>query len=170
MEQKILEKIQKWDSFENLEKTLREELNELKKDEKALYDAFYTDIAFGTGGLRGVLGVGTNRMNIYVVAKTTKGFVNYMIKKYPRVNEMGVVISYDCRKNSDVFSKVAANVIAASGIKVYIFESLRKTVLCVHLQKSNLIHLKFERLWDLKQACHLEQTLYHLYPQPFDLW
>ena len=127
MEQKILEKIQKWDSFKSLEKSLREELEELKKDEKALYDAFYTDIAFGTGGLRGVLGVGTNRMNIYIVAKTTKGFVNYMIKKYPRIKEMGVVISYDCRKNSDVFSKVAANVIAASGIKVYIFESLRST-------------------------------------------
>ena len=127
MEQKILEKIQKWDSFKSLEKSLREELEELKKDEKALYDAFYTDIAFGTGGLRGVLGVGTNRMNIYIVAKTTKGFVNYMIKKYPKIKEMGVVISYDCRKNSDVFSKVAANVIAASGIKVYIFESLRST-------------------------------------------
>ena len=127
MEQRILEKIQKWDSFEGLEKSLREELENLKKDEKALYDAFYEDIAFGTGGLRGILGVGTNRMNIYVVAKTTKGFVNYMIKKYPRIKEMGVVISYDCRKNSDVFSKVAANVIAASGIKVYIFESLRST-------------------------------------------
>ena len=127
MEQKVLEKIQKWDSFEKLELSLREELNEIKKDEKALYDAFYTDIAFGTGGLRGILGVGTNRMNIYVVAKTTKGFVDYMIEKYPNVKEMGVAISYDCRKNSDVFSKVAANVIASHGIKVYIFESLRST-------------------------------------------
>ena len=127
MEQKILEKIQKWDNFEKLESSLREELNEIKKDEKALYDAFYTDIAFGTGGLRGILGVGTNRMNIYIVAKTTKGFVDYMIEKYPNVKEMGVAISYDCRKNSDVFSKVAANVIASHGIKVYIFESLRST-------------------------------------------
>ena len=126
MEQKVLEKINLWDS-QNLEQSLRQELEELKKDEKALYDAFYTDIAFGTGGLRGILGVGTNRMNIYVVAKTTQGFVDYMKEKYERVNEMGVVISYDCRKNSDVFSKVAANVIAKNGIKVYIFDSLRST-------------------------------------------
>lgn len=126
MEQKILDKIQLWDK-QNLEQSLREELEQLKNDEKALYDAFYTDIAFGTGGLRGVLGVGTNRMNIYVVAKTTQGFVDYMKEKYAKVNEMGVVISYDCRKNSDVFSKVAANVIAQNGIKVYIFDSLRST-------------------------------------------
>ncbi len=126
MEQKVLEKINLWDS-QNLEQSLRQELEEIKKDEKALYDAFYTDIAFGTGGLRGILGVGTNRMNIYVVAKTTQGFVDYMKEKYERVNEMGVVISYDCRKNSDVFSKVAANVIAKNGIKVYIFDSLRST-------------------------------------------
>ena len=126
MEQKILEKISLWDN-QNLEASLREELENLKQDEKALYDAFYTDIAFGTGGLRGILGVGTNRMNIYVVAKTTQGFVNYMIEKYENIKEMGVVISYDCRKNSDVFSKVAANVIASNGIKVYIFDSLRST-------------------------------------------
>ena len=126
MEQKVLEKINLWDS-QNLEQSLRQELEEIKKDEKALYDAFYTDIAFGTGGLRGILGVGTNRMNIYVVAKTTQGFVDYMKEKYDRANEMGVVISYDCRKNSDVFSKVAANVIAKNGIKVYIFDSLRST-------------------------------------------
>ena len=126
MEQKILEKISLWDN-QNLEVSLREELENLKQDEKALYDAFYTDIAFGTGGLRGILGVGTNRMNIYVVAKTTQGFVNYMIEKYENIKEMGVVISYDCRKNSDVFSKVAANVIASNGIKVYIFDSLRST-------------------------------------------
>ena len=126
MEQNILNKIELWDK-QNLEQSLREELEQLKNDEKALYDAFYTDIAFGTGGLRGILGVGTNRMNIYVVAKTTQGFVDYMKEKYARVNEMGVVISYDCRKNSDVFSKVAANVIAQNGIKVYIFDSLRST-------------------------------------------
>ena len=126
MEQKVLEKISLWDN-QNLEASLREELENLKQDEKALYDAFYTDIAFGTGGLRGILGVGTNRMNIYVVAKTTQGFVNYMIEKYENIKEMGVVISYDCRKNSDVFSKVAANVIASNGIKVYIFDSLRST-------------------------------------------
>lgn len=127
MEQKVLEKVLEWDSYEKLEESLREELNQIKNDEKALYDAFYTDIAFGTGGLRGILGVGTNRMNIYVVAKTTKGFVDYMIEKYRDVKNRGVVISYDCRKNSKVFSKVAANVIASHGIKVYIFESLRST-------------------------------------------
>ena len=94
MEQKVLEKIQRWDSFEKLESSLRKELDEIKKDEKALYDAFYTDIAFGTGGLRGILGVGTNRMNIYVVAKTTKGFVDYMVEKYPNVKRIYVRAVY----------------------------------------------------------------------------
>lgn len=127
MEQKVLNKINEWNHYQHLDQSLKEELNQIMQDEKALYDAFYTDLAFGTGGLRGILGVGTNRMNIYVIAKTTEGFVQYMEEKYPDVKSRGVVISYDCRKNSDVFARVAASRIASHGIKVYLFESLRST-------------------------------------------
>ena len=122
-----VQKSEAWKNFEGLDADLKNELNEIQNNEDALIDAFGTDIAFGTGGLRGILGVGTNRMNIYVVRKTTLGFYNYMKKKYPDMDKMGVVISYDCRKNSDVFAKTAAEVIASRGSKVYIFSSLRST-------------------------------------------
>ena len=122
-----IEKSKLWKDFEGLDADLKKELEEIENNEEALLDAFGSDIAFGTGGLRGILGVGTNRMNIYVVRKTTLGFYNYMKKKYPEMDKMGVVISYDCRKNSDVFAKTAAEVIASRGSKVYIFSSLRST-------------------------------------------
>ena len=122
-----IEKSKLWKDFEGLDADLKKELEEIENNEEALLDAFGSDIAFGTGGLRGILGVGTNRMNIYVVRKTTLGFYNYMKKKYSEMDKMGVVISYDCRKNSDVFAKTAAEVIASRGSKVYIFSSLRST-------------------------------------------
>lgn len=127
MEQYILEKINKWKAFKELDQDLKDELNNLEGNEDALIDAFGTDIAFGTGGLRGILGVGTNRMNIYVVRKTTLGFYRYMEDKYPNLKKQGVVISYDCRRNSYLFAKTAAEVIASQGTKVYIFSSLRST-------------------------------------------
>ena len=82
MDQKTLEKVKKWENFKELDPSLKEELETMKDNEEALINAFYNDIAFGTGGLRGILGVGTDRMNIYVVRKSTLGFLNYMIKKY----------------------------------------------------------------------------------------
>ena len=95
-------------------------LNELRNmNDKEIEDAFYRDLAFGTGGLRGTLGAGTNRMNIYVVAKASKGLANYLNKKY---SNPSVVIGYDTRINSDVFSKVAAEVFAYNGIKVYLYD------------------------------------------------
>lgn len=127
MDQKTLEKIKKWEEFEYLDKTLREELYSIKENENALMDAFYSDIAFGTGGLRGIIGVGTNRMNIYVVRKSTLGFLNYMIKHYPNIKEMGVAISYDCRHNSYLFAKHAAMVIASHGVKSYLYTDIRST-------------------------------------------
>ena len=127
IDQRTLNKIQKWENFKELDPVLKQELEEIKNNEDALLDAFYTDIAFGTGGLRGILGVGTNRMNIYVVRKSTKGFLNYMFNHYPNLKEQGVVISYDCRHNSRRFAEEAAGIIGAMGVKVYVFSSLRAT-------------------------------------------
>ncbi len=127
MDQNTLAKVQKWEAFEALDESLKAELKSLKEDEDALNDAFYQDIAFGTGGLRGILGVGTNRMNIYVVKKATLGFLNYMIKKYPDIKNRGVAIAYDCRKNSYLFAKTAAEVIASNDVKVYLYTDIRST-------------------------------------------
>lgn len=127
MEQRVLEKIKKWEEYDALDPALREELNSIKDNENALMDAFYNDIAFGTGGLRGIIGVGTDRMNIYVVRKSTLGFLNYMINHYPNIKEMGVAISYDCRHNSYLFAQHAAMVIASRGVKAYLYTDIRST-------------------------------------------
>ncbi len=127
MDKKTLAKVQEWLDYSNLDETLKKELVALQNDEEALNDAFYQDIAFGTGGLRGILGVGTNRMNIYIVRKATLGFLNYMIKKYPNIKQMGVAISYDCRKNSYLFAKAASEVIASAKVPVYLYTSMRST-------------------------------------------
>lgn len=123
MNKEILEKIELWKKHVN-----EQELNEINSmSEKELEDAFGLDIAFGTAGLRGIIGIGTNRMNEYIVRKTTVGFMNYMKDRYPNADEMGVAIAYDCRRNSDVFSKAAAQVLATNGMKVYLFKELRPT-------------------------------------------
>ena len=127
MDKKTLEKIKKWQDFKDLEQDLKVELKEMEKDENLLMDAFYEDIAFGTGGLRGIIGCGTNRMNSYVVRKSTLGFLNYMKKKYIDIQTMGVAISYDCRKNSFLFAKHAAEVIASNGVRAYLYTSIRST-------------------------------------------
>lgn len=90
---------------------------------EAIEDSFYRDLAFGTGGLRGVLGVGTNRMNVFTVAKASQGLANYIIKKYPQ-NKRIVAIGYDSRINSSLFSQTASEVFAANGIKVYMYSEL----------------------------------------------
>ena len=95
MNQEILTKINLWKNEPSLDDELRCELDSL--DDASLYDAFYKDIEFGTGGLRGILGVGSNRMNKYIIAKATKGFVDYLLSRYPNCKNQGVVISYDCR-------------------------------------------------------------------------
>lgn len=91
-----------------------------------LTDAFYRDLEFGTGGLRGIMGVGSNRVNKYTFGMATQGLSNFLKKEYPN-EEIKVAIAYDCRNNSDTLSKVVADVFSANGIKVYYFEALRPT-------------------------------------------
>lgn len=103
---------------------LQTELANIKNDENAISDRFYRDLEFGTGGLRGVIGAGTNRMNIYTVRRATQGFADYLNQEY---TSPSVAISYDSRIKSDVFSKAAAEVLAANGIKVHIYTELMPT-------------------------------------------
>ena len=103
---------------------LQAELAKIKGDEDAINDRFYRDLEFGTGGLRGVIGAGTNRMNIYTVRRATQGFADYLNQEYKNPS---VAISYDSRIKSDVFSKAAAEVLAANGIKVHIYDQLMPT-------------------------------------------
>ena len=102
------------------------ELVKLKEQSKQLKDAFYCNLAFGTGGLRGILGAGTNRMNIYTVAKASQGLANYVVKSFPQ-NARKIAISYDSRIKSDMFSKISAEVFVANGIEVFIYPQLMPT-------------------------------------------
>jgi phosphoglucomutase len=96
-------------------------------DPSLLIDAFYKDLEFGTGGLRGIMGVGSNRMNRYTVGTATQGLANYLKKEFGNLSEIKVVIGYDCRNNSRYFAETAANIFSANGIRAFIFEDLRPT-------------------------------------------
>ena len=96
------------------------------EDKTALIDAFYRDLEFGTGGLRGIMGAGTNRMNIYIVGMATQGFANYILKAFPG-KQCSVVVGHDCRNNGRLFAETVANILSANGIKAYLLESLRPT-------------------------------------------
>ncbi len=98
-----------------------------KEDPTDLIDAFYRDLEFGTGGLRGIMGVGSNRMNIYTVGAATQGLSNYLKKAFAHLPEIKVAIGHDCRNNSRLFSETAAAIFSANGIKVYLFDALRPT-------------------------------------------
>ncbi len=95
-------------------------------EETELTDSFYKDLEFGTGGLRGIMGVGSNRMNKYTIGKATQGLANYLKKQFPD-QEIKVAVSYDSRNNSQAFGQLVANVFAANGIKVHLFTALRPT-------------------------------------------
>ena len=95
-------------------------------DKTALIDAFYQSLEFGTGGLRGIMGAGTNRMNKYVVGMATQGFANYILKAFPG-KQCSVVVGHDCRNNGRMFAETVADIFSANGIKAYLFESLRPT-------------------------------------------
>lgn len=96
-------------------------------DTTELIESFYRDLEFGTGGLRGIMGVGSNRMNRYTVGAATQGLANYLKREFVSLPQIAVVIGHDCRNNSPLFARVTAEVFAANGIKVYLFESLRPT-------------------------------------------
>ena len=114
-----------WLTDSYFDEATKGELEAIKDDEKEIEDRFYRELEFGTGGLRGVIGAGTNRMNIYTVRKATQGLANYILKQGTR--EKGVAIAYDSRFLSPEFSKEAALCLAANGIKAYVFDALRPT-------------------------------------------
>ena len=118
------EKYQEWLNDKNIDEATKEELRSLS-DEKEIEDRFYKELEFGTAGLRGIIGAGSNRMNKYTVGKATQGLSNYIIKQ--KGENRGVAIAYDSRRKSDEFSKQAALVLNANGIKTYLFDSLRPT-------------------------------------------
>jgi len=97
------------------------------EDKTELIDAFYRDLEFGTGGLRGVMGAGSNRMNRYTVGAATQGLANYLKESFSHLDQIGVVIGYDCRNNSRFFADTVTDIFSANGIKVYLFEDLRPT-------------------------------------------
>jgi len=97
------------------------------EDKTPLIDAFYQNLEFGTGGLRGIMGAGTNRMNKYIVGMATQGFANYILKAFPGRNDLAVVVGHDCRNNGRMFAESVAAIFSANGIKAYLFESLRPT-------------------------------------------
>jgi phosphoglucomutase len=126
MDSVIQQSIDKWlnGSFdEEAKKQIREMQNNSSDD---LVDAFYRNLEFGTGGLRGIMGIGTNRMNKYTVGMATQGYANYLKKSFPN-EEVRVAIAHDSRNNSRFFAETAANVFAANGIKVFLFDDLRPT-------------------------------------------
>ena len=97
------------------------------EDKTELIESFYRDLEFGTGGLRGIMGAGTNRMNIYTVGAATQGLSNYLLAQFSNLEQISVVIGHDCRNNSRLFSEISASIFSANGIKVYLFEDLRPT-------------------------------------------
>ncbi len=126
MSQAIDQKIASWLDG-NYDAATKEEIVALQKNNPdVLQDAFYRNLEFGTGGLRGIMGVGTNRVNKYTIGMATQGFSNYLLKTYPN-ESIAVAVGHDSRNNSRFLAETTAQVFAANGIKVYLFEALRPT-------------------------------------------
>ena len=127
MEKDFREVVQSWLDG-NFDEQTKDQIRQLRESDPAgLEDAFYRNLEFGTGGLRGVMGVGTNRMNKYTVGRATQGLANYM--KANCTGELAVCSSFDSRNNSEAFAKITADVLAANGIKVFIFDILHPIAL-----------------------------------------
>ena len=120
---------QQWLDSPIYDEATKQEVNAMLKaeDKTPLIDSFYRTLEFGTGGLRGIMGAGTNRMNVYVVGAATQGLANYLLKNFADRKEISVVVGHDCRNNGRFFAQTVANVFSANGIKVYLFEDLRPT-------------------------------------------
>ncbi len=126
MDNYIMEQYQLWVEKAHTDTDVTEELNSIKNDESKITDAFYRDLEFGTGGLRGVIGAGTNRMNVHTVTKASQGLADYVVKHFAP-DERKIAVSYDSRIKSDLFAQTASGVFAANGIKVYIYSQLMPT-------------------------------------------
>jgi len=123
----IRQKAQEWLTEAFDEATRNEVKRLLEGDEKELTDAFYCNLEFGTGGLRGIMGAGTNRMNIYTVGRATQALASYLKKTFPALNPIKVAVAHDSRNNSRLFAETTAKIFAANGIEVYLFDALRPT-------------------------------------------
>lgn len=123
----VKERANQWLGSSFDEETVSAVKNLLQNDEKELIESFYRDLEFGTGGLRGIMGVGTNRMNIYTVGMATQGLSNYLLKEFSHLDEIRAVIAYDPRNNSRLFAETAAKIFIANGIQSYLFDALRPT-------------------------------------------
>lgn len=124
----VTEKAQKWLTPAYDPETQAEVKRMLENEDKTeLIESFYKDLEFGTGGLRGIMGVGSNRMNIYTVGAATQGLSNYLNANFKDLPQISVVVGHDCRNNSRKFAEISANIFSANGIKVYLFDALRPT-------------------------------------------
>ncbi|MEA4971585.1 MAG: phospho-sugar mutase [Candidatus Metalachnospira sp.] len=122
-----MDKYDFWKASDSFDEATKEELRSIEGNNNEIKDRFYKDLEFGTGGLRGIIGAGTNRMNKYTVGKATQGLANYIIKNNPEGKSMGVAIAYDSRNMSPEFAEMSALVLNANGIKAYVFDELRPT-------------------------------------------
>ncbi len=125
------EKAQQWltPAFDEETRTAVQQMLE-NGDKTDLIECFYKDLEFGTGGLRGIMGAGSNRMNVYTVGMATQGFANYLKKNFADRDEISVVVCHDCRNNSRLFAETVANIFSANGIKAYLFDGMRPTPEC----------------------------------------
>ena len=124
----VTEKANSWLSGNYDEDTKKEVEQMLESEDKSqLIDAFYRELEFGTGGLRGIMGAGSNRINKYTIGSATQGLSNYLLQEFSDLEEIKVVIGHDCRNNSRKYAEISADIFSANGIKVYLFESLRPT-------------------------------------------
>lgn len=126
--EKVQQKAQQWldGQYDEATKSAIKAMME-KADKTELIDSFYRDLEFGTGGLRGIMGAGSNRMNIYTVGAATQGLANYLNRAFTSLEQIKVVVGHDCRNNSRLFAETVANIFSSNGIKVYLFDSLRPT-------------------------------------------
>ncbi|MFH1417859.1 MAG: phospho-sugar mutase [Planctomycetota bacterium] len=129
MDATVIANIEAWLDDRAIAQADKQEIRELQScdDEAELIDRFYRDLEFGTGGLRGIMGAGLNRMNIYTVGAAAQGLANYVVRQGPAAMQAGIAVAYDCRHNSDVFAARVACVMAGNGITTYLFDALRPT-------------------------------------------
>ena len=127
IDKEILAEASKWLTGQYDEETRSAVQEMIDNNPDELVESFYRNLEFGTGGLRGIMGVGTNRMNKYTVGMATQGLANYIKKVYPKDKELKAAIAYDCRNNSEYFAQITADVFSANGFKVYLFDALRPT-------------------------------------------